>query len=73
MIAEMSSEIKIFRLNYSGSFKEILPENLLSSFTLFNVLTFYIPNQKRMYIWIGKRVSQSLKRHIPEIRGAISR
>ncbi len=73
MIAEMSSEIKIFRLNYSGSFEEILPENLLSSFTLFNILTFYVPNQKRMYIWIGKRVSQSLKSHIPQIRGAISR
>jgi len=73
MIAEMSSAIKIFRLNYSGTFKEIPPENLLSSFTLFNILTFYIPNQKRMYIWIGRRVSQSLKRHIPQIRGAISR
>jgi hypothetical protein len=73
MIAEMSSEIKIFRLNYSGSVEELLPENLLSSFTLFNILTFYIPNQKRMYIWIGKRVSQSLKSHIPQIRGAISR
>ena len=69
----MSSEIKIFRLNYSGSVEELLPENLLSSFTLFNILTFYIPNQKRMYIWIGKRVSQSLKSHIPQIRGAISR
>jgi len=73
MIAEMSSEIKIFRLNYSGSVEELLPENLLSSFTLFNILTFYIPNQKRMYIWIGKRVSQSLKSHIPQIRVAISR
>ncbi len=69
----MSSEIKIFRLNYSGSVEELLLENLLSSFTLFNILTFYIPNQKRMYIWIGKRVSQSLKSHIPQIRVAISR
>ncbi len=73
MIAEMSSDIKIFRLNYSGSFEEIFPEELLGNFTLFNILTFYIPNQKRMYIWIGKRVSQSLKSHIPQIRSAISR
>jgi len=73
MIAEMSSEIKIFRLNYSGSFEEIDSENLLNNFTLFNILTFYIPNQKRMYIWIGKKASQSLKSHIPQIRGAISR
>lgn len=68
----MSSEIKIFRLNYSGNFEEILPENLLSSFTLFNILTFYIPIHKRMYIWIGKRASQSLKSHIPQIRRVIS-
>jgi len=69
----MSSEIKIFRLNYSGSFEEILPEKLLSNFTLFNILTFYIPNQKRMYIWIGKKTSHSLKSLIPKIRRTISR
>jgi len=73
MIAEMSSDIKIFKLNYSGTFEEILPEKLLNNLSLFNVLTFYIPNQKRMYVWIGKKVSQSLKSHIPQIRVAISR
>jgi len=73
MIAEMSSDFKIFKLNYSGSLEEIFPEKLLHNFTLFNILTFYIPNQKRMYIWIGKRVSQSLKSHIPQIRSSISR
>lgn len=69
----MSSDIKIFKLNYSGRIEEIFSENLLGNFTLFNVLTFYISNQKRIYIWIGKRVSQSLKSHIPQIRSAISR
>jgi len=68
----MSSEIKIFKLNYSGSFEEILPEKLLSNLSLFNILTFYVPNQKRMYIWIGKKVSHTLKSHIPQIRAAIS-
>lgn len=68
----MSSDIKIFKLNYSGSFEEILPEVLLNNLSLFNILTFYIPNQKRMYIWIGKRVSHTLKSHIPQIRSAIS-
>jgi len=68
----MSSLIKIFKLNYSGSLEEILQENLLENFNLFDILTFYIPNQRLMYIWIGKKVSQSLKSHIPQIREAIS-
>lgn len=68
----MSSNIKIFKLNYSGTFKEISEEKILLSFTLFDILTFYVPNQRLMYIWIGKRVSQSLKKLIPQIRGAIS-
>ncbi len=69
----MSSEVKIFKLNYSGSFKEILLKDLLSNLSLFNILTFYVPNQKKMYIWIGKRVSLNLKSHIPKIRTAFSR
>jgi hypothetical protein len=68
----MSSNIKIFKLNYSGTFKDISEENLLPSFTLFDIITFYVPNQRLMYIWIGKKVSQSLKKLIPQIRGAIS-
>jgi len=69
----MSSNIITFKLNYSGSFEEVAQESLLNNFTLFNVLTIYVPNQKHMYVWIGKKVSQSLKSHIPQIRGAISR
>jgi hypothetical protein len=68
----MSSNIKIFKLNYSGTFKEISAEKILLSFTLFDIITFYVPNQRLMYIWIGKKVSQSLKKLIPQIRGAIS-
>ncbi len=68
----MSSNIKIFKLNYSGTFEEISEEKILLSFTLFDILTFYVPNQRLMYIWIGKKVSQSLKKLIPQIRGAIS-
>ena len=68
----MSSNIKIFKLNYSGTFKEISEEDILLNFTLFDILTFYVPNQRLMYIWIGKKVSRSLKKLIPQIRGAIS-
>lgn len=73
MIAEMSSDVKIFKLNYSGSLEEILPENLLRNLSLFNILTFYVPKQKRIYIWIGKKVSYNLKSHIPQIRTTFSR
>ena len=69
----MSSDIKIFKLEYSGSFEEVAQDGLINNFTLFNVLTIYVPNQKHMYTWIGKKVSQSLKSHIPQIRRAISR
>ena len=69
----MSSNIIRFKLNYSGSFEEIAPKNLFNNLTLFNVLIFYIPDLKRMYVWMGKKAAQSLKRHIPQIRGAISR
>lgn len=69
----MSSDFKVYKLRYSGNFEEIPQEDLNSNLTLFNVLIFYIPNLKRMYAWMGKKAAQSLKRHIPQIRGAISR
>ncbi|MHA1461181.1 MAG: hypothetical protein ACTSO8_06835 [Promethearchaeota archaeon] len=69
----MSSNIITFKLNYSGSFEEVAQESLLNYFTLFNVLIIYVPRQKHMYIWIGKKASQTLKSHILQIRGAISR
>jgi len=69
----MSSDFKVYKLRYSGNFEEIPIEELNNNLTLFNVLIFYIPNLKRMYVWMGKKAAQSLKRHIPQIRGAISR
>ncbi|MFX0176207.1 MAG: hypothetical protein ACFE85_08260 [Candidatus Hodarchaeota archaeon] len=68
----MSSNIKIFKLNYSGSFEEIPQENLLDHFTLFDIITFYNPTLKRLYIWIGKKASQTLKSHIPRVREIFS-
>lgn len=64
----MDSDLIILKLNYSGSFDEILEENLLASFTLFDILIFYITNLKRLYIWVGKKATRSLKSHIPELR-----
>ncbi|MFX1496754.1 MAG: hypothetical protein ACFFBH_04435 [Promethearchaeota archaeon] len=64
----MINEIKVFKLKYSGDLEEISTENLLSNFTLFDILTFYDINQKRLYIWVSKKVSHTLKSHIPSIR-----
>jgi len=69
----MSTGFKVYKLRYSGNFEEIPKEELISNLTLFNVLIFYIPDLKRMYVWMGKKAAQSLKRQIPQIRGMISR
>ena len=64
----MSPEIKIYKITYSGRAEQIIQENMINHFSLFDILTFYIPNQKRLYIWIGKKASPSLKNHISQIR-----
>ena len=69
------TSLKVFRLNYFGNFEEITIEtslDLLNLFTLFNILAIYIPINKRMYVWIGKNVTQSLRNYIPEIRTRFS-
>jgi len=67
-----SVEIKFFKLDYSGNFEEISTDSPLDLFTLFDILEIYIPNQKRMYIWIGKKTTQSLKNYIAQIRQMVS-
>jgi len=67
----MSPEIKIYKITYSGRAEQIIQENIINNFSLFDILTFYIPKHKRMYIWIGKKASPSLKNHISQIRKII--
>lgn len=64
--------LKIFKLNYSGNFDEVKSENLLDLFSIVNVLSIYVPMQKRMYIWIGKTATQGLKKHIAQTRALFS-
>jgi len=64
--------LKFFKLYYSGSFKEIITDSPLDLFTLVDILAIYIPMQKRMYIWIGKWATQSLRKYIPQIRTRFS-
>ncbi len=67
-IASQALNLKIFKLNYSGNFDEVKSDNVLEIFSLVNILSIYVPMQKRMYIWIGKNVTQSLKKHIAQTR-----
>ena len=64
------SNLKIFKLDYSGSFDEISIENaqIIDFFTLIDILAIYVPIQKRMYIWVGKNATQSLRSYIPDVR-----
>ncbi|MFX1375812.1 MAG: hypothetical protein ACFFA0_08375 [Promethearchaeota archaeon] len=60
--------IKIFKLNFDGSFDEISYDNVKDVFTIVNILAIYISQKKTMYIWIGRNATQTLKNHISNIR-----
>ena len=69
----MSKKLKFYILTYSGDFKEILEENIINSFNLYNIIAIYSPFKKTLFLWIGKKAAQSLKRHIASIRHTFSR
>ena len=60
--------IRTFKLNFDGTFNEIAFENIKEVFTIVNILAIYIQKIKKMYVWIGKNATQSLKNHISRIR-----
>ncbi len=64
----MEERPKFYKLNYSGKFEEIITENPLELFTLYTILGIYMPKEKRMYIWVSKNATQSLRKFIPQIR-----
>ena len=72
MIIMEDGNLKFFKLDYSGSFEEIRTDSPLELFTLVDILAIYISIQKRMYIWIGKKATQSLRKYIPQIRTRFS-
>ena len=69
----MSEEVRIFKLHYSGTLYEPKTENPIELFSLNNILLLYIKKKMRMYIWIGKNATLSLKNMIPRIREIVSR
>ncbi|MHA1803187.1 MAG: hypothetical protein ACTSU4_01495 [Promethearchaeota archaeon] len=64
-----AQDLEIYNLNYSGAFNK-MSSNVapLELFSLYNILAVYVYNKKKMYIWIGKNVANSLKIYIPNIR-----
>lgn len=60
--------VKIFKLNFDGTFDEIAYENIKEVFTIVNILAIYVITKKIMYVWIGSNAAQALKNHISNIR-----
>lgn len=62
------SGLKIFKLNYNGTFDEVSHENIKDVFTIVNIIAIYVQKKKIMYVWIGQNATQALKNHISNIR-----
>jgi len=60
--------LKIFKLNFDGSFDKVSYENIKDVFSIVNILAIYLSQKKTMYIWIGRNATQALKNHISNIR-----
>lgn len=69
----VESDIKIYKLNYSGTFEEQPSDNPIDLFTLYTILAIYSKKSKRMYIWVSKNATNSLKIFIPQIRELFSK
>ena len=64
----MKENLKFFRLNYSGSVKEIFLEELLANISLYSAIVIYVPLERRMYVWIGEKAPKNFKKSSISIR-----
>ncbi|TFG09467.1 MAG: hypothetical protein EU535_09060 [Promethearchaeota archaeon] len=68
---------QVFRLRYAGKFEACedceTPERLLEYFSVVSILAIYIAREKRLYIWVGSKASDSLKNYIAHVRAIFSR
>ena len=64
--------LKLFKILYSGELKGIESEDILTHFSDLNIIAFYIPKNKRLYIWVGDDCSRALKNYIPTMRQRFS-
>ena len=59
---------RIFKLTPSGEYKEIIVKDLLDAFNISNILAIYVPTQRKMLVWVGKRAPPNLRKYIHGIR-----
>ncbi|XEO78034.1 hypothetical protein WKT22_03073 [Candidatus Lokiarchaeum ossiferum] len=60
-----------YKLHTDGTIVSIPAEKLKNSFININIIAVYFYHQKRLYIWIGERVSRDLQNKVPMIEGQI--
>ena len=68
----MIPDLNLYKLTYSGKAKKLSRKNIITNFTLFDIILIYHPKQRRVYIWIGKKASPNLKSHIPRLKQILS-
>jgi len=70
-----NSDLKVFKLLYSGEIKEQTIENgnIVEIFSNFSILVFYIRKNKHLYTWIGEDASRTLKNYIVNMRQTFSK
>jgi len=64
----MTDNLKFFKLTYSGRLEEIFPEELLTNFGIYSAIAIYVPHERRMYVWIGEKAPNNLKKSSVSIR-----
>ncbi len=63
-----TQDIKLFKILYSGEIESIESENIIQYFSDLKIIAFYVPQKKRLYTWIGKDCSSTLKNYIANMR-----
>ncbi|MHA1674615.1 MAG: hypothetical protein ACTSYI_13435 [Promethearchaeota archaeon] len=71
MTQNMEYPFLSYRLLPDGSIFQVDPGEISSYFININIVAIYFYAQKRLYIWIGERVSRELQNQIPHIERQI--
>ncbi|MBD3351402.1 MAG: hypothetical protein GF364_07940 [Candidatus Lokiarchaeota archaeon] len=71
MTSNIDLEVKSYKLNEDGTLTQIPMEDVHTVFKSVNVLAFYVPTSKRLYIWIGKSTDHYVRQHIPAVEQTI--
>jgi tetratricopeptide (TPR) repeat protein len=64
-------QVLSFKLSDKGVLESVPKKVLLENFTSIGVLVFYTYLNKRLYVWIGKSVPESIKKYISNIEQSL--